>query len=162
MIGTGSKSQDRDGRLVFAMCVSEAMTYDEYWSDERFFKKRPNFLGSLKQAYGDNIYFRDEFGEWMQQNSHHSHEDGTPNIKNIYRDTQANRVIVGLDYIYWGGNGPLIPKIFRDYRGCDVYAARGHKCRFPDDLVREFIEWLTSLEQNGYLGRPLDWPDLGN
>ena len=162
VIGTGSKMQNRDGQLVFAMCVSEAMTYDEYWSDDRFFRKRPNFLGSLKQAYGDNIYYRDDFGEWVQQHSHHSHEDGTPNIKNIRRDTKANRVIVGLDYIYWGGNGPLIPKKFRNYKGRDVCGARGHQCKFPEDLVRDFIEWLTPLEQTGCLGRPLNWPELGN
>ena len=158
IIGTGSKARGRQGRLVFAMRVSDAMTFNEYWLDERFLKKRPNLRGSLKQAFGDNIYFRDERGHWQQQDSHHSYANGAPNMHNIRNDTQADRVLMGMDYVYWGGNGPLIDQAFRDYGGHDICAARNHKSNFPDDLVRDVSTWLRSLDQHGYLGDPPDWP----
>nr|VFK20813.1 MAG: hypothetical protein BECKLPF1236B_GA0070989_12264 [Candidatus Kentron sp. LPFa] len=62
VIGTGSKKNDRQGVLVYVMRVSEAMTFNEYWSDARFLRKIPNLRGSKKQAFGDNIYYRD--GRW--------------------------------------------------------------------------------------------------
>ena len=160
IIGTGSKVRGRQGRLVFAMRVSEAMKFNDYWLDERFLKKRPNLRGSMKQAFGDNIYFRDERGRWQQQNSHHSYADGSPNMHNIRNDTQADRVLVGVEYVYWGGNGPSIDQAFRDYRGHDVCSGRNHKSNFPDDLARDFTTWLHSLDQQGYLGDPLDWPSV--
>ena len=36
IIGTGSKSKGRDGHIVYAMRVTEAMSFDEYWTDSRF------------------------------------------------------------------------------------------------------------------------------
>ena len=157
IIGTGSKVRGRQGRLVFAMRVSEGMTFNEYWQDGRFLKKRPNLRASIKQAFGDNIYFRDEHGRWQQQDSHHSYAGGAPNIHNICNDTQADRVLVGVEYAYWGGNGPLIDQAFRDYGGHDVCAGRNHKSNFPDDLAWDFTTWLRSLDQQGYLGDPLEW-----
>ena len=158
IIGTGSKSQARECRLVFAMRVTEVLTYDEYWSDDRFANKRPNLRGSLKQAYGDNIYHTTPSGSWLQENSHHSWEDGTPNSYNIESDTKSPRVLISNDFIYWGGSGPKLPKKFRDFRGYDVCKeGRGYKVRFPDKLVASFDKWANSRKEKGYVGEPLDW-----
>ncbi|MFC0668681.1 hypothetical protein ACFSKY_14665 [Azotobacter chroococcum] len=57
VVGTGAKSTyDYKGRLIYAMQVSEVLSFDEYWNDARFILKRPNLKGSLKVMYGDNIY----------------------------------------------------------------------------------------------------------
>ena len=157
IIGTGSKPKGRRGYLVYAMCVTETMTFNEYWEDERFQRKKPNLRGSMKQAFGDNIYFKDDAGEWHQQDSHHSCEDGSPNLHNIRNDTQTDRVLLSKEYSYWGGPGPEIPSEFRNYGGCDICVKRGHKCRFPEGLVNGFVAWLRSLDVNGYLDEPLDW-----
>ena len=103
VIGTGSKRRGRRGHLVYAMRVGEALTFDQYWADPRFYPKRPNLRGSLKQAFGDSIYWRDKYNRWHQEDSHHSHEGGQPNLRNIEHDTQTNRVLVGDYYAYWGG-----------------------------------------------------------
>lgn len=159
VIGTGSKRQNRDGQLVYAMLVSEAMTFNEYWGDDRFKDKKPNLRGSQKQAFGDNIYFMDATGRWHQQNSHHSYSDGSPNQYNVHTDTQTDRVLISKDYAYWGGHGPRIPSEFRNYNGIDICAkGRHHKSVFPQELVEDFVVWLNSLNVNGYLGRPGDWP----
>lgn len=158
IIGTGSKEQNRHGQIVYAMHVSETMSFDEYWKDERFRSKRPNLRGSKKQAFGDNIYHKDiKAGRWQQEDSHHSFSDGAPNKNNIANDTQSNRVLVSDNYIYWGRNGPAIPKKFRNYQGYDLCAGRGHKNKFPDKMVNDFITWLGTRNERGCCGDPLDW-----
>ena len=59
------------------------MTFNEYWDDDRFRRKKPNMKGSLKQAFGDNIYFKDHTCRWHQENSHHSYDTGLANPHNI-------------------------------------------------------------------------------
>ena len=157
VIGTGSSQRGRRGYLVYFMRISETMTFNEYWEDERFQRKKPNLKGSKKQAFGDNIYFKDKTGQWHQQDSHHSYEDGTSNFNNIRRDTETDKVLLSTDYAYWGGSGPEIPSKFRNYNGLDVCAKRNYKNQFPEDLVNDFVAWLRSLNANGYLGPPLDW-----
>ncbi len=160
IVGTGSISYALDGRIVYAMKVGEILTFDEYWADPRFLVKRPNLRGSLKQAFGDNIYHRDrQTGKWHQEDSHHSLADGRPNEANIKHDTQTDRVLVGSEFIYWGASGPLIPDTFRGNGGIDVCAGRGHKCHFPHQFVQAFIDWIHSLGISGYVGRPREFFD---
>jgi hypothetical protein len=157
VVGTGSRQNNRADRVVFAMRITETLTFDEYWRDPRFVRKRPNLSGSKKQAFGDNIYHRDETGAWKQENSHHSHADGTENQRNIANDTQTDRVLISDDYVYWGGQGPTIPQRFRNFNGFDICASRGHKSSFPDQLSQEFVEWIRGLAQRGFAGVPFDW-----
>ncbi len=158
IVGTGSKTHEREGHIVFVMEVTEVMSFNGYWSDSRFKQKKPNLRGSKKQAFGDNIYYRSPATcEWHQEDSHHSNQDTTPNIKNIEHDTQTDRVLISDDYIYWGGEGPKIPGKYRNFCGFDLKAGRGYKCNFPDNMVDEFISWIRSLEDQGYCGTPLDW-----
>jgi hypothetical protein len=158
VIGTGSKGKGRNGRLVFAMRVSDDMTFNEYWADPRFAPKRPSLSGSLKQAFGDNIYHRTPGGEWSQENSHHSMHDGTANPVNVDHDTCTDRVLISDHFAYWGGQGPEIPGEFRNWNGLDVsLGGRGHRCRFPDEFVSRFAHWLDEVGMTGYVGEPEDW-----
>ena len=160
VVGTGSadKRKNRGNLLVYVMRVEEIMTYNEYWNDPRFRRKRPNLRGSRKQAFGDNIYYRDT-EDWCQLNSHHSHEDGKPNQKNIAHDTKTDRILVSEEYVYWGGEGPEIPSKFHDYKGEDIRKKYSfHKSNFSREFIDEFVEWFHSLPEHGCLGRPLEWP----
>ena len=157
IVGTGSRQKGREGSLVFVMQVTETMSYNEYWHSSRFRPKRPNLRGSIKQAFGDNIYYKDNAGKWHQANSHHSYRDGSPNQHNILHDTQADRVLISSNFAYWGKSGPKIPQRLRDFEGIDLCAGRGHKCQFPTKLVEEFVAWFKSLGATGYLGAPSDW-----
>lgn len=159
IVGTGSKTCGRQGHIVFVMRVTEVMSFNHYWSDSRFEQKKPNLRGSKKQAFGDNIYYLDTFTyEWYQLDSHHSYPCGTPNVRNIDNDTQIDRVLISDDYIYWGGEGPEIPAEYRNFDGFDLCkAGMGHKCNFPDNMVNEFVDWVRSLEEQGYCGTPRDW-----
>lgn len=152
VVGTGAAKRKRSGYLVYAMKVDEAMTFEKYWSDPRFQQKKPNLRSSKKQAFGDNIYSMPPGSKrWIQLNSHHTFEDGSPNPDNISVDTSANRVLIGHDFVYWGGSGPKIPAKF------DICGRRNHRSDFPDALVNAMVAWLRSLGEHGYVAEPLDW-----
>jgi hypothetical protein len=160
IIGTGSKAYSMEKNIVFAMCVSREMTFDQYYIDPNFQVKKPYLRGSKKQAFGDNIYSKNlRTNKWHQDNSHHSLPNGSPNIVNIRTDTQTDRILLSTDFIYWGGNGPLIPKKFLQYgpEKINICAGRGQKCNFPKEMVSEMIIWIRSLHQTGCIGEPLKW-----
>lgn len=159
--GTGSKPTQREKNVVYAMRVTGMMTFEEYWADPRFQRKKVNLRGSKKQAFGDNIYSRDPSTNlWCQANSHHSLKDGRANHLNVEADTGTNRVLLSNDYVYWGRSGPELPKQFLRYGPLheSVCARRGHKNRFSPELVNDYIEWIRSLNESGYCGEPFDWP----
>lgn len=158
IIGTGSKSskpEGREGHIVYAMHVSEVMSFNEYWQDCRFQEKRPDMYASISKAFGDNIYFRDNTSnEWIQRDSHHSYECGKPNLKNLCHDTKIDRVLISDDFIFWGGSGPQIPA----FPGIDICKrGPGHKCKFSKKLIKDCIAWLRSFNETGYCGTPLEW-----
>ena len=158
VIGTGSKSRNREGFIVFAMRINEVFSFSDYWHDLRFLSKRPNMNGSKKQAFGDNIYHKNNSnGSWMQEDSHHSLSDGTPNSRNIDHDTKVDRVLISTEYFYWGGYGPKIPKRFRGFKNVDICAKRGHKNFFPEEMTNQFVTWLFSLDEAGYCYEPREW-----
>lgn len=158
VMGTGSKKQSRQGYIVFIMRITETMTFNEYWEDARFHCKKPNLFGSMKQAFGDNIYYKKLNGKWVQLNSHHSYPNGVPNPHNIANDTQVDRVLISTEYAYWGKMGPSIHKKFRNYNNFDICCpARNHKSNFPKKLVKDFAAWFCTLNKKGYLGEPLEW-----
>lgn len=161
IVGVGSKTQNRHGHIVYVMQVAEEMTFNEYWADERFARKKSNLAGSLKQAFGDNIYFHDRNGQWHQSNSRHSREDGSLDRDHVEHDTDTDKVLISGTYAYWGGCGPELPSIFRNWNGHDIgNPGRSHKCRFPRELVNAFVEWFIGLDVHGFLYEPLDWKTL--
>lgn len=160
IVGTGSKKHGREHSVVFAMRVTDTLTFNQYWSAGRFQSKKPNLRGSKKQAFGDNIYRKDRGTDrWHQANSHHSLEDGSPNPTNVAADTATDRVLVSDDFVYWGGSGPEVPAHFLNYgpQHVSLCVVRNHKNAFPADFVQEFIAWIRSHNQKGYVGDPLDW-----
>jgi len=138
------------------MLVRETLTFNQYWCDPRFRSKKPNLQGSKKQAFGDNIYFKDpKTNEWHQENSHHSLADGSPNCANIEHDTTADRVLISDDFVYWGGSGPAIPPSL-----CDELckSGPGHKSKcFSEEFKANVVAWLRSQDAWGYVAPPCDW-----
>jgi Nucleotide modification associated domain 2 len=159
VIGTGSAGNDREGCLIYAMRVTETMSFDEYWESERFAAKRPQLQGSRKQQYGDNIYHSAADGTWLQADSHHSLPDGSPNDENLLDDTGAPRVLISTDFAYWGDSGPSVPTELREFHGgMDIcHRRQGHRCNFSTEQVEAFVAWFRSLDQQGVVGRPQKW-----
>ena len=149
--GSAAKNSPMKNRLIYAMQVEEKITYDQYWSDPRFFNKRPIMNGSNRQLYGDNIYHTDvETQKIIQENSHHSLDDGSININNYNRDIPGKYVLVSTNYWYWGVEAPLIPKEFFKI----VKSGIGQKKIKDKEEIDNFFKWLLSFEERHYIGKP--------
>lgn len=158
VIGRGTVQQFPEGTLVYAMRVTTVLTFDEYWNDDRFRRKRPQLRGSRKLQYGDNIYRRGGNGQFEQADSHHSHEGGVPNPVHVVHDTSVDRVLVSDTFTYWGETGPAIPEEFRDWDGIDLGARQvRERWNYPQNLIDAFEAWLQPLIGQGYQGRPFSW-----
>jgi hypothetical protein len=156
VVGTGSVVHRRTGYLVYFMRVGEVVTYEEYWTDDRFSVKKPRFNVARKVAYGDNIYHKVN-GVWVQGDSFHSMPGGGPNEDNLRRDTRRDKVLIAHHFAYWGGSGPEIPPEFRQNPDQNVLAGRGHRSNFLPVFAADFVAWLESLGVEGYVGVPTDW-----
>lgn len=164
VIGCGSNARGvrLGGHIVYAMRVSEALSFDQYAVDPRFLTKMPFRNGSRKQSCGDNIYHRpNTSAEWFQRDSFHSNVDGTTNFKHVRRDTSINRVLLSDDYVYFGGMGPKFPASLRDRNGRPIWKNGIGVTSFDDaQLLAEFEGWLRGLEVTGYQGAPFEWLTL--
>jgi hypothetical protein len=156
ILGTGTAHYGRDRHLVYAMKVTETMSFDQYWNDARFQYKKPHFRVGRKHAYGDNIYHQ-VGGVWRQANSHHSLADGSPNPRNVANDTQVNRILLSDDFVYFGGAGPQIPKAVTSFQGSRLLVRRGYRRHISNEHQEAVIAWIRSLNARGYSGPPIEW-----
>jgi len=134
------------------MKVQEILTFTEYWIDHRFQYKKPIWNSdSPKDKLGDNIYYEEKKGKYHQIPSKHSNRDGTENKKLKAHDLQCKYVLLSKDFYYFGKKAILIPK---EYKAI-IKKGPGHKCNFTENIVSEFIGWLTSPQhKKGYQGDP--------
>lgn len=99
----GSSLREVKRRCILLMKVSEKVGFQEYWNDDRFSLKKPVRNGSRVQMLGDNIYHKEENGNWIQEDSHHSNPDSTPNPVNLGRDTgRTDQVLISDYFLYFG------------------------------------------------------------
>lgn len=159
VMGTGCAKRGRRGRLVYMMQVDEITDYDQYWADDRFRRKRPATDRGIAHAFGDNIYHRDHSGAWQQADSFHSLPGGEPNPLNRDHDTHSEKVLIGHEFVYFGGDGPMIPDALRNWGGIDVCAGRSYKRHFPDGMAEAAVDWAMGLGR-GRVGNPADWSRL--
>jgi hypothetical protein len=158
VFGVGGERLQATGRLVFAMRVSETLSFDTYWSDPRFLDKRPVRNGSQMMVVGDNIYHRDGVTrKWVQADSHHSNPDGSTNRHNLRHDTTTDRVLIADRFYYFGRVAPEIPQGILsqlDYRN-----GRGHR-KYSENDYRRLLAWLQKRfhgRDNLVLGDPFDF-----
>ncbi|MBB5207903.1 hypothetical protein [Chiayiivirga flava] len=164
VIGSGSNERKirRGGHLVYAMRVTDAITFDQYSTDPRFESKKPFRNGSRKQSCGDNIYFREgPDKDWRQRDSFHSRPDGLMNEQHVARDTGVDRVLISDHFLYFGGEGPALPEDLKDKKGRSIYKAGIGEVTFDDPaLITKFQQWIDSIGERGYKGAPYEWLTL--
>ena len=157
IVGCGSSKLKLVGHVIFAMRVAEKLTFQQYWDDSRFRRKRPAYTAGKAHAFGDNIYHKDDAGHWIQENSHHSLIGGGWNALNADRDLGADAVLVATDFVYWGRLAPEIPLELRDCDGDDLYPnVRNLRNHYSDVFKTAALEWFENCPR-GRLGRPISW-----
>jgi hypothetical protein len=147
VVGMGGRRLKATGRCVYAMEVSQALTFNQY----------PLRNGSRVMMLGDNIYHHPE-GEtaWQQLDSHHSLSDGSPNPLNVQKDTSADRVLISRKFFYFGKLAPLAPPGMLDRLG--FKNGIGHRV-FDAQQCLALMEWITSHRDaaNTVLADPFDF-----
>ncbi len=154
IVGLNSKSLGN--RLVYAMQISETMTFDEYWRDRRFRAKRPDMSAGGEKALGDNIYHWDG-SKWEKALSHHTRDDAAEDQWFTNDDTRTNKLLVGAVFTYWGREAVPVPDRLT-FQGQPLPStfergAVGHRVNFWDEEVEAFIEWFKR-QKRGRLGLP--------
>ena len=128
-------------KLIYAMRVTEKITFDKYSKDGRFKYKIPT-TGQL-ESLGDNIYYKNQFGEWVQRKSLHKHKD-------IKRDLNGRYVLISDCYYYFGDKSLEMPDNFKGI----IKKGPGHKGNFDEKLVLRFLNWLENNHHKGLIGNP--------
>lgn len=153
IFGTGSSELNNPYTLIFAMKVSNIITFNEYWFDPIYNRKKPNMNYSLVQMYGDNIYHKSESGDWNQANSHHSNEDGSLNKKNLKTDTtKTENVLISNQFYYFGRECITIPEELKH----DLYnLGRNYKEIKNHEAANTMIKYLENKFVLGYQAKPI-------
>lgn len=158
VIGVGGGRLKATGKCIFAMLVTQKITFNEYWQGVEYNDKKPLRNGSKKMLLGDNIYyFNSNTSAWEQAPSHHSHADGSINISNKNRDTQSAFVLLSNNFYYFGKSAPIIPPNLLDTIGYKNH--RKHR-KYKYDEAAELIHWLNtnySDKLNQVLDDPFDF-----
>lgn len=154
IIGTGAIENRLLYHLIFLMKITEKISFEEYWDDERFVRKKPVLNGSLKQMHGDNIYHK-ETGEWCQMDSHHSFYEGRLNEGNLKQDLSGKFVLVSNQFIYLGNKHIRVPAKYIEL--CPNNRQRDYITIKNEELAIEFIDLLNKEYLLGVNGEPINW-----
>lgn len=161
IIGCGSAKYNISGYIVFVMRVDLKLNFNDYWTGDRYKCKRPVMNGSLKQMYGDNIYhFERRTGIWVQEDSHHSEEDGSENERNKTRDLQSESVLISSKFWYFGSKSLKVPLRFRRENLDICCTSRGNKIIRDENLIYQFVSWLETNAAPGYNANPMQFTNF--
>ena len=157
ILGTGAARPKLTAHLTFWMRVDKIITFDQYWANPQFRRKKAVMSGTTFLRYGDNIYHRDADGVFQQEDSFHSMEDGSVSLGDLKRDTgTTDRVLLGREFAFWGRSGIKLP----DSLLYLVKKGPSHKSNFSKEQVQLFQAWLEGHPERGYLDEPAHWQFL--
>ncbi len=153
VVGISPKS--RENRLIYAMRVTEVLTFERYYRDKRFALKRPQFRSGVVCKCGDNIYKPLKNGSYFQLRSTHSHRDGSEDAAKKLTDVGKGRyVLISSHFWYFGRDALILPTDLRYIAS----VGRGHRSKFERPLLKVFGEFI-SRQNMGVRAPPTNWPD---
>jgi len=157
----GHSRKDEDNQLIYAMRLTEMpLTMEEYYNDSRFEAKKPDLHGNDAQQCGDNLYYRDDNGQWVRLPSRF-HNTPKNFIKDLGKELTGHPVFVSQDFYYFGKNRVDIPND-NDLRGV-IWNRQGIKYT-EGPLAEKFVTWLKDNHKahhnppSNNLVRPKDFP----
>jgi hypothetical protein len=145
IIGTSPKSSGN--KLVYAMQVSEVLSFETYFADVRFEKKKPVVNGSWQQRVGDNMYYKGQQGQWVRHRTIH-------HLSSEYfkKDLKHPFVFIAEYFYYFGDQAMPIPIEYQEL----IWQRHGCKSNHDPVIVGKFLKWLIENFDSGVLGNPKD------
>ncbi|MBE0516839.1 MAG: hypothetical protein IBX41_05540 [Methanophagales archaeon] len=154
IVGCGSVGNAGNDKLIYAMKVTEKLTFEQYAEDKRFKNKNPHH--GLIEERGDNIYYKNKDGKWIQRRSYHR-KGLEENKNNKDKDLEGKYVLISNHYFYFGKNAKILP----EEAGLKqiIKQGPGHKSRsIPKEVIEKFVVWIEKLPQ-GRHGEPHDFEE---
>lgn len=172
----GLSPKEHGHRLIYAMEVTETLSFDTYFNDRRFAKKRPDCNGKTgtksrraMRRCGDNIYKPQGNGAYQQLQSGHSgpepfgrEENPRTKKKDLGDHPDKRGVLISRKghFYYFGAEALKLPdgllarlQVRRAHRVLDTESPR-------DKIdIKKFISFLQRKAPSGYCGNPTKWPD---
>ncbi len=149
----GFLDKKRQYKLLYAMKIKEVLDFSDYYKSNEYQKKIPNVNGDWRQRCGDNMYYKDSSGDWVQHPSiYHKSE------VNFRKDAKYHRVYISEHFYYFGKNSQFLPESFQVL----LKRSQGVKCNHDPKIVCAFLKWLQVNYRPG-IGKgvkPNDNPDL--
>ena len=169
VIGLGSKPLKCRGNVIFAMEVTEILTFTEYYKDKRFLSKQPklHIKGvlrdlELKAKCGDNVYYKNSQGKWIPNGGlHQQSQDKKKRCQHLKRDTKVDRVLIS-DHFFYFGNKSLTRsnKLFNDIKE-KMKNIRNFRYKDMKQEGQELVNLLKEYEKkngkNNLYGEPINW-----
>lgn len=156
MAGSGKNGLGRYyPQLIYWMRVDLALSFDQYWHDPRFVRKKPQIPGPKVSMVGDRTYRHDqEGGDWSFETSMHyiasaPQKDGG----HVVQDTKVDRVLLSQHFTYWGKSGPVVPNHLIPL----FPAPRGQKCKHDEALLAQLHDLIGLNQPKRLVGDPADW-----
>ena len=148
----GLSPKANGNKIIYAMEVNEILSFTEYFNDNRFRNKKPDFSkNSTKNESGDNIYKPLRNGEFKQIQSRHSHgTNENPDTKK--RDLSGKNVLISKNFHYFGSKPLDLPNELNE-----LIVGRAHKNKFTDIITSYFIDFI-SPQKMGVIASPTNWP----
>ena len=148
----GFTDRKSGNELVYCMKVDEVLNLDEYYCDNRFQCKKPVRNGTAKQQVGDNIYYRDEQGDWRRDSQTRFHRDQA----HFAKDTRYAVVYISSNFYYLGRDSTTVPSEFLELLPA---SGRGVKLDHSPDIVGTFLEWVRTKFTPGLRALPTLFED---
>lgn len=139
VIGTGSIRNVGNDKLIYAMKVTEKLSFDDYYTDPRFRRKIPTH--GLIEERGDNLYYQGRLGEDIDRSYHYTAEEFSHDISGAY-------VLISDHFYYFGSNAVPLPDHALMKQG------PGHRSKFPVEKIDGFVGWITDTFVEGVNGLP--------
>jgi hypothetical protein len=139
VIGTGSRRNVGNDKLIYAMKVTEKLSFDDYYDDPRFRRKIPTH--GLIEERGDNLYYKGRLGKAIDRSYHYTAEQ-------ISHDLSGEYVLTSDHFYYFGHNAVPLP----DHSLVKV--GPGHRSKFTAEKIDGFVGWITDTFVQGVSGLP--------
>ncbi|MBS3771767.1 MAG: hypothetical protein KGY69_16065 [Bacteroidales bacterium] len=143
----GSTPSARGDKIVFVMQLSERLHFNDYYNDPRFQAKKPKLNGTWRERCGDNMYYKDDEGNWKKHPSSFHCDNGTRK-----KDMNHPYVFIAEHFFYFGDQAVQIPNEFKEL----IRRRQGCKCNHNPETVEKFLNWLQHSFNPGIHGKPHD------
>jgi hypothetical protein len=154
IVGTGSKKFGLQNQIVYAMEVSDVLSFQQYDDlckrDKTLKKKIPDTTSNdFRRHVGDCIY---DFSvkPFLQR-------DGPHTLSNIKTDMGGKRVLLSTNFYYFGRAPIKLPENLLPI----VRQGQGHKSKSNDKYKDAFLEWIVSNKaaQNKVYRKPYSFDE---